>query len=675
MRLHMFPATAVAIALTLTAASARADEFSQFVKAFSSPSLSSESTQVKDLKLEVGHLDVEFSGSVSKIKVGRSDIGLFLSGRGRIVYESVDVAERAIMTFNTRKATGLKVEKSGDSLAIRDTFERMTFLTSRPELLPKISGEIANSPAEQFQSHREYFDRAAIDVVAHQFAKQHFDSPKGLVVRAEIGGGKENFIYSYDGVGNRTESLQSMSKEPGIPIRELQRRLWPVTLSEQLIGHDRRDFLEPLFLLTAIDYTLVASEKNDAVLTIEETILPLQKSQRVFKFSLYNRTFDSRGTGRNYTVKKVTAADGSEIPFNHFEDELVLALNAPAKPGVPLKIKYEIAGDFLIRPNGDSFWQLGVEPWFPQPDLGGQFYTVHSVVKVKKPFVPFAPGETIRREVEGEYNVIENRIDKPVQFAVVHAGKYDYQEEKINGVTIRVASYAGNNTRAMKQLTNLAGKMIAFYEPWLGPFPFKEFNIIEINTFGYGQAPPGTMFITKEAFNSLLGEANQFFSQGINHRFAHEIAHQYWGHVIKMPSHYEQWITESFAEYSSSFIVKQLKGESGLKAMTATWKANAGDVKEVSSIAMANRIRVPGDGYGSMVPRTHLIYDKGAYLLSRIHKEIGDDKFLTFMRTFQGQYAWRFATTKDAIAVLRKVTGKDYTEFFEANYWGTGMPL
>jgi hypothetical protein len=140
---------------------------------------------------------------------------------------------------------------------------------------------------------------------------------------------------------------------------------------------------------------------------------------------------------------------------------------------------------FLDPPYGDSFWQLGTEPWFPQPELNGQYYTIHSTVKVHKPWTAFTPGDTVRREAEGDYDVVETRMTKPVQFAVVHAGKYAISEEKYDDLTIRVASYAGNNDRAMKQLGNLAWKMIKFYEPWLGPFPFKEFNIIEIHELGY----------------------------------------------------------------------------------------------------------------------------------------------------------------------------------------------
>lgn len=210
--------------------------------------------------------------------------------------------------------------------------------------------------------------------------------------------------------------------------------------------------------------------------------------------------------------------------------------------------------------------------------------------------------------------------------------------------------------------------------PFLGPFPFTELNIIQITEYGWGQAPPGTMFITNEAFDPLSGEVNQFFSQGINHRFAHEIAHQYWGHVVKMGSGDEQWVTESFAEYSSSFIVKQLKGNSELKAMTSTWKFNANHAKDSSSIPLSNRLLHVNGGPNAWRNRTALMYHKGAYLLSQIHKEIGDDAFLTFLRNYQAMNAWKFANTNDMVALLKRVTNKDFTQFFEQNFWGTAMP-
>src|SRR5260370_25895379 len=153
-----------------------------------------------------------------------------------------------------------------------------------------------------------------------------------------------------------------------------------------------------------------------------------------------------------------------------------------------------MGGSFTCRLRGERCWEYGTAPWFPEPDLNGQYYTIHSIVKVKKPYTAFAPGETIARTQDGDYNVVENKLDKPVQFAVVLAGRYGVSEDKYDDITIRVASYAGQNDRAMKQLSNLAYKIIKFYEPWLGPFPFKEFNIIQIHELGYEQAPPAPLF-------------------------------------------------------------------------------------------------------------------------------------------------------------------------------------
>jgi hypothetical protein len=627
-----------------------------------------------DLTFESGHLKINLvSGTAAPVTAGGETLGVFFKGTGNFQYLSADPAEAAIMTTNAKRSTNLKTEKTEAGIVIRDDFDEV-FLWVAGRDFPKPAGDAAGSMEQAYAAHRDTFSRDKQADAAFPFIQQKIDAPTMPVVRAEFKGGTETMVYLYDPVLMHAEALYSLHRIRQTSIREYQQSLFPVVISEQLIGQTRKQFVEPNYLLFDLTYSLTASEKNDATLNITETIVPRTKAQRVFHFSQYDTVYDNNGKARHYKVRSVTDESGKELSFVHRNDELLVGLPQAAAANAAFKIRFDIAGDFLIRPSGDSYWELGTEPWFPQPELNGQYYTIHSTVKVKKPYVAFAPGETVSRREEGDYNVIENKIEKPVQFAVVLAGKYAYEEETQNGLTIRVASYAGRNTRAMKQLTNLAFKIIEFYQPFLGPFPFNEFNIIEINEFGYGQAPPATMFITKEAFNPIGAEVNQIFSQGINHRFAHEIAHQYWGHVVKMGSAEEQWVTESFAEYSSSFVIKQLKGKAQYKAMENTWKANAGESKGASSIAMANRLRDYDDGMQAFMDRTHLIYDKGAYVLAMLNKEIGDDLFLSFLRNFQARFAWKYATTQDMINLLQQLTKKDFTQFFEQNFWGTGMP-
>jgi aminopeptidase N len=231
-----------------------------------------------------------------------------------------------------------------------------------------------------------------------------------------------------------------------------------------------------------------------------------------------------------------------------------------------------------------------------------------------------------------------------------------------------------SNQRAAKQLMDLAFGIIEYYQVFLGPFPFPEFNIIEINSYGFGQAPPAVMFITKEAFNPYIGDLNQLFSQGINERFAHEIAHQYWGHVVKMPSFEEQWITESFAQYSAAIFLRAFKGQSMYNRLLRHWGSRARFATEAAPIPLANRVSVPRDAFTEFSIRTGLLYDKGALILAALHKELGDQMFLTFMKSYQKSFRWKFGSTRTVVGLLEHLTRKKYDDFFEAHYWGTRMP-
>ncbi len=664
---------------SLPAAAAPADHnLAETIERFESLKVEPSYADVSDLRLTSGHLTLVCkAGRASLVRAGDETVGLFFEGSGALEYQSADPVEFPLVLFNARKATGLTAEKLERSVVIRDTFTRALWLAAGqplPALAGLQGGAILGAALE---SQREKFGRAVGSPASHRFALQLLDAPSAPLVLARVEGGKEDLEYVFDAGETRSERLSAL-RSSGSNDREMNKLLFRTALSRQPVARGRRDPLRPRFLLTDVSWEVTASDGKDAKISVTETLVPQERRQTVFRFDLDNTTYTVVGAGvlqpRTYRVRSVTDESGKALSFDHRHDEILVALTAPAEPDRPVKIRFEIEGDFLVRPGGDNFWLLGVESWFPQPDLGEQYYTVHSVVKVPRPFVPFASGKTVSRRTEGDLNVLETRVEQPVQFAVVLAGKYDYEEQTKNGVTVRVATYALKNSRAMKQLADLAFSIIEYYEQFLGPFPFPEFNILEINAWGFGQAPPGVMFITKEAFNPLMGEMNQLFSQGINERFAHEIAHQYWGHVVKMPSHEEQWLTESFAEYSAALFLKQFKGNSTYKLLLNHWRTRAAFATDAAPIPLANLVSLPNDFRTRFAIRTGLIYDKGAYLLATLHRELGDDLFLTFLKSYQKSFRWKFGSTKTVAGLLQFLTKKDYGPFFEANYWGTGLP-
>ena len=667
--LRALVSAAVCGAAAIHAATAAGPGLSETVGRFERLSVA-DAVSVANLRLSTGHLTCDLrSGRAAPVKAGGEVVGVFFEGDGSMEYVSVDPIEAPSVIHTARAGTSLSPEKSEGGIRLRDRFTRILWLA--PGAVPPLpSGAAGADLSGPFRGQREKFGRDHSPPLTHDFALKLANSPGEPLVWVDMDGGKETLHYAINGWVGRSESLTflrtSDSREP-----EFRKYLWPVVISHQPVGRDRRDPLTPRFLLTEVDVDLAASSGNDARLTVDETILPLGAPQSVFCFDLNSVAYAEVGASvgtRTVRVAKVLDESGRALEFHHKNDEILVGLPEPAAPDRPVKLRFEIAGDFLVRPGGDNYWELGVWPWFPQPDLGGQYYTFHCVVRVKKPFVPFAPGTTVRRSAEGDENLLETRVDKPIQFAVILAGKYEVAEEVRNGVTIRVATYAIRNPRGVKQLTNLADNVIQHYQEFLGPFPFPEYDIIEINDYGFGQAPPGIMFITSEAFNPLLGDMNQLFSQGINERFAHEIAHQYWAHVVKMPSDEEEWLSEAFSEYCAAFFLKTHRDPSVYKSLEKHWRRRADYANEAAPIALANWVWDPVTRFQI---RTGLLYAKGPLLLAALHKELGDEMFLTFLKSYQKSFAWKFGTTKHVAGLLQFLTKKDYMPFFEKYYWGT----
>jgi hypothetical protein len=628
---------------------------------------------VSNVAITIGHLKLSLAaGSAAKLLAGGEPVGLFFKGTGSFEYVA-EATELPLVVRNVK--TDSKAKVSGATIS-DDLAEVLIF--SAGEALPTVGDSGGAALADAFKAHQSVFDRAQIDRPSHKIGPVKFGLP-GKALVAEIVTPRDNLVYTFDSADAQEESLVSLHPISGyVGDKTVEQWLVGTTLSSQPVGRDVKTYAKPPFTITALDYTLVADGDN-AKLEISETIAPRVAGQQALRFSLTNNLFMGAGKPRrNVNLRSVTDERGHALSFDHDMDDLLLLLAAPASQ--PFKLKFVIDGDFLIRESGDNAWQLVNFSWFPRTNtLAGGYFTVHSLVKVKKPFIPIVPGDTVVRKEDGDYNVVENVIDKPINFPNVHAGKYTVIEEKRGDLTVRVATYALRNEKGAKTLINLAYGFINDYEVFLGPFPWKEFNIVQVNTYGYGQAPPATMFITNEAFNPIRPSdeegtisAERYFSQGINERFAHEIAHQYWFTVVKIPNIEENWLSESFAEMSAAMTIKRLRGDAYFNRLVSTWRGRANESASIAPIPYVSRIG--GDRSLAFANRIYILYNKGPLLLETIRKQLGDEKFLIFLKSYQKSFAWKFGTTKDVAGLLGFMTKQDWNPFFDQYYWGLQIP-
>ncbi len=139
---------------------------------------------------------------------------------------------------------------------------------------------------------------------------------------------------------------------------------------------------------------------------------------------------------------------------------------------------------------------------------------------------------------------------------------------------------------------------------------------------------------------------------------------------MKWESDTDEWLSESFAEYCSALLTQQEKGEAHYRSMTGSWLGELKLSADHASLATANRL----EGEKAFRDRAGLLYGRGPYLLYLLHRELGDEKFRTFLKTFQSNHRWKFGTAAQVEDLLELQTGKSYKDFFERYYWGTEIP-
>jgi aminopeptidase N len=138
-------------------------------------------------------------------------------------------------------------------------------------------------------------------------------------------------------------------------------------------------------------------------------------------------------------------------------------------------------------------------------------------------------------------------------------------------------------------------------------------------------------------------------------------------------SYQEQWITESFADFCSALFEGDYKGRRLYDKNVSAWRSQASDSHEKAPIPLANDFMAE-DSRDRFRARRNLLYCKGPVLLNALYEELGDRVFLTWLKSTQATFRWKFATTKQMFDLLTFITKKDYTAFYNNYYWGLALP-
>ena len=255
--------------------------------------------------------------------------------------------------------------------------------------------------------------------------------------------------------------------------------------------------------------------------------------------------------------------------------------------------------------------------------------------------------------------------------------------------------------------TSMGGSMLAdaqnatrLYNAYFGKLPFTRLALTQQPAGNFGQAWPTLVYMP---FTAFLDSTQRYIATGGNIRYAtnnffeyvapHEIAHQWWGHVVGWKSYHDQWMSEGFAEFSASLYVEQVMRDH--KRFLDFWN-NQRDL--ITQSRPQTNDKVPytvgpvTQGYRLNSGKTggvarFMIYPKGAYILHMlrmmmIDPKTGDRRFMAMMQDFIKTHYNQDVSTEDFKKTVEKfmtkqmdIDGNGRMDWFFNEYvYGTEMP-
>lgn len=151
---------------------------------------------------------------------------------------------------------------------------------------------------------------------------------------------------------------------------------------------------------------------------------------------------------------------------------------------------------------------------------------------------------------------------------------------------------------------------------------------------------------------------------------SHELAHQWYGDYVTCATWQDIWINEGFASYSEYIARENLVSFQAAR----DWISYAMD-RSLMEPEGSLYIPIEDASNESRIFSWNLSYKKGAVLLHMLRHEFNDDDlFYASLRGYLNDFKDSVATGDDFIESMNQHSGKDFTDFFNAWYYGKGYP-
>ncbi|MFZ1700194.1 MAG: M1 family metallopeptidase [Pyrinomonadaceae bacterium] len=394
-----------------------------------------------------------------------------------------------------------------------------------------------------------------------------------------------------------------------------------------------------------------------------------------------------------FTISKLT--DGTrELKFEHKDGKVWIWFPMTKQVGDEIKTSISYSGTPRVAPNppwvGGFMWAKtpngadwisvalqndGADLLFPCKDHpSDKPATATMNISVPDPLIAVGPGKFIGTQKSTSspgYTGYIWRMTNPIAnySLVFNAAPYKLIEDNVKSITgemipLKFYILPENYDKGAK-LVEETKKYNAFFEKYLGPFPFRSQKLGIVETPHLGM---------EHSTAIAYGNKYKFAEDGFDWLMFHEYGHEWWANLVTASDWRDFWIHEGFQSFLDTLWVEETKGKD---AYFAAMKNRAKGFKNKQPVApreqkfsyqvyMAEPDYLNSDGD---------IYGKGAYFLHTLRYLIGDEAFFNALRHMayptKEMESWtdgrqeRLVNTDDFLTIAEKDSGMELDWLFE----------
>jgi aminopeptidase N len=400
---------------------------------------------------------------------------------------------------------------------------------------------------------------------------------------------------------------------------------------------------------------------------------------------------------RNLPIDAI-AVDGQPLPATSWrnpEGKLTIDLPHPLQPGKQLALRVQYHGKPHVAKkapwDGGFVWSRTPDgqPWVASAVQGegcdlfwpcidhptGKAKLVDEHITVPAPLVAAGNGIAMGMDEKDGWRTWHWRTKNPSTYGIsINVAPYqllsgEYRSRYGNTIPLRMW-YLPQNEKGAKELFAEFAPMLDFFESTIGPYPFGDEKMGVVETPHLGMEHQ-----TINAYGNKYAKT----AFGYDELLQHEFAHEWFGNQLTNANWDDMWLHEGLGSYMQPLYMQSLRGDLEYFA----WLMRQRGLIENKAPMVSGKPRLEEDVYDTKRGGPGQdIYNKGALVMHTLRNLIGDEAFFRTVREEvygtpdprPGNFAPRYGTTPEFIAIAKRVSGRDLDWFFQAYLYQKDLP-